>query len=227
MDLATMERRASLLERDPLLSELLELAELEENGWNDKLGRIKGPKAGYGPFWQMLDGAISLADQTAVTGTTEVAMWPTAQYTGWSQNQLRAGQRWYLSAFGTISTASSSQGNITLTPRFGTSSSGTALGASAATALAASSGTVAWQLQYFLTIRSIGLAGLNSNVVGNGFFTAAVAAIAASTGNVIVFGSTANVAVDVSLAAGLYMGVTMGSASDSLKVLDVQLTSLN
>ena len=29
------------------------------------------------------------------------------------------------------------------------------------------------------------------------------------------------------IASGLYMGVTMGSASDSLKTLDVQLTSLN
>ncbi len=213
--------------RQTLLDDVLDLASLEEGKWNDRLGRIKGPKAGYGPFRQMLDGAIALADQTAVTGTTEVAMWPVAQYTGWAANQLRAGQVWALTAFGVLSTAGSSQGNITLTPRFGTSSGGTALGASAATALVASASNVAWQLQYMFVVRSVGLAGANSNVIGNGFFTTTVAAIAASTGNIVPFGSTANVAVDLSIASGLYMGVTMGSASDSLKTLWVGLESLN
>lgn len=208
-------------------NELRELIEHEEQGWNDKLGRIEGPKAGYGPFRQMLDGAIALADQTAVTGTSEVAMWPTAQYTGWAANQLRAGQVWHLTAFGVITTAASSQGNITITPRYGTSTGGTSLGASAATALAASATNVPWQLEYNLVVRSVGLAGANSNVVGNGVFSTTVAAIAASTGNQISFGSTANVAVDLSIASGLFMGVTLGSASDSLKTLGVFLESLN
>lgn len=180
-----------------------------------------------GPFRQMLDGAICLADQTAVTGTTETAMWPVAQYTGWGSNQLRSGQVWRVYAFGTISTASSSQGNITITPRFGNSSGGVALGASAATALAASSGTVTWELDYTLVIRNIGAAGLNSNAVGAGHINLAVAAVAASTGNVISFGSTASVPIDVSIGAGLYMGVTLGSASDSLKTLWVGLESIN
>ena len=133
MDLATMERRATILDQPSspsLMDEVLELASEQESSWNDLLGGIVGPKAGFGPFWQMLDGAICLADQTAVTGTTEVAMWPVAQYTGWAANQLRAGQVWALTAFGVLTTAGSSQGNITLTPRFGTSSSGVALGAS-------------------------------------------------------------------------------------------------
>ncbi len=227
MDLTTMQRLAAPLERQQMLDEVLELAAVEESKWNDKLGRIKGPKAGYGPFRQMLDGAIALADQTAVTGTSEAAMWPIAQYTGWAANQLRAGQVWHLTAFGVISTAGSSQGNITLTPRFGTTSGGTALGASTATALVASASNVAWRLEYDFVVRSVGLAGANSNVVGNGFFTTTVAAIAASTGQIVAFSSTANVAVDLSVAAGLYMGVTMGSASDSLKTLFVGLESVN
>ncbi len=227
MDLTTMQRLAAPLERQQMLDEVLELAAVEEGKWNDGLGRITGPKAGYGPFRQMLDGAIALADQSAVTGTSEVAMWPIAQYTGWAANQLRAGQVWALTAFGVLSTAGSSQGNITLTPRYGTTSGGVALGASVATALVASASNVAWQLQYIFVVRSVGLSGTNSNVVGNGFFTTTVAAIAASTGNIVPFGSTANVAVDLSIAAGLYMGVTMGSASDSLKTLWVGLESLN
>lgn len=227
MDLAQMERRATLLERDPLFAELMELASEQEGEWNERLGRITGPKAGYGPFRQMYDGAVALSDQDAVTGTTEVAMWPTAQYTGFGANQLRAGQKWQLTAFGKITTASSSQGNITITPRFGTSTSGTALGASAATALAASASNVPWFMQYCFTVRSVGKAGANSNVVGCGFFTSTVAAIAAATGNMVVFGSTGSVAVDLSVASGLFMGVTMGSASDSLTTFDVMLESLN
>ena len=227
MNLKEMERQAAVLTaRDPL-TDVLELAELEQTDWNDRLGRIVGPKAGYGPFRQMLDGAVCLSDQTAVTGTTEAAMWPIAQYTGFAANQLRGGQKWKLTAFGKISTASSSQGNITLTPRFGTSSGGTALGASAATALAASASNVPWLLEYWFTFRTVGSAGANSTMVGAGRFESTVAAIAASTGNVIVFGSTGSVSVDLSVASGLYMGVTMGSASDSLTTFDVILESLN
>jgi hypothetical protein len=192
-----------------------------------RLAGLAQPRAAFGPFWQMMDGAIALADQTAVTGTAEAALWPVAQYTGWAANQIRAGQVWYCLAFGVITTPASSQGNITLTPRYGTSSGGVALGASAATALAASATNVAWNLEYMMVARSVGLTGTNSSVVGNGSFTATVAAIAASTGNTIPFGSTGNVSVDLSIAAGMYMGVTLGSASDSIKTLFVGLSSLN
>lgn len=231
MDLATMERRATILDQPSpglgLLDEVLELAEEHESSWNDLLGRIAGPKAGFGPFWQMLDGAICSADQTAVTGTTEAAMWPVAQYTGWGANQLRANQIWLCFAMGVLTTAGASPGNITITPRFGTSSGGTSLGASAATALATSASNAPWFLIYMMAGRDVGAAGANSHVVGGGLFVTSVAAVAAATGNVIAFGSTAQVAVDYSVASGLYMGVTMGSASDSLKTLFVGLTSKN
>lgn len=187
------------------------------------------PRSGFGPFRQMVDGAVvANANQTAITGTTEAALFPAAQYTGFAANQLRVGQVWCLRCFGILTTAGASPGNITITPRFGTTSGGTALGASAATALATSGSNTPWTLEYFLIIRSVGLTGNNSNVVGGGVFTAAVAAIAASTGNVVPFGSTAAVSVDLSIAAGLYIGVTMGSASDSMTCLSHPiLESLN
>lgn len=186
-----------------------------------------GPRAAFGPFRQMLDGAIMLANQTAITGTSETALFPVAQYSGWAANQLRAGQIWELTAFGIITTPASSQGNITITPRYGTSTGGVSLTASAATALAANATNVVWNLTYTFIVRSIGNAGTNSNVVGNGTFTAAVGAIAASTGNSIVFGSTANVAVDASIASGLFIGITLGSASDSMTCMGAMLESLN
>ena len=181
----------------------------------------------FGPFQQMLDGAICLNNQTAITGTTETALFPVAQYSGWAANQLRAGQMWHLSAYGIMTTAGASQGNITITPRYGTSTSGTSLGASAATALAASATNVPWRLEYDFDVRSIGNAGANSNVVGNGWFGTTVAAITAATGNVVFFGSTANVAVDTSIASGLFIGITLGSASDTMTTMDVRLISLN
>jgi hypothetical protein len=175
----------------------------------------------------MVDGATSLADQTAVTGTSETGLFPVAQYAGWAANQLHAGQRWKLTVYGIATTASSAQGNITLTPRFGLSTSGTSLGASPATALVASASNKPWLLEAYLTVRSVGLAGVNSNVICYGRFTTDPAVIAASTGQVVMFGSTASVAVDLSVASGFFIGITLGNASDSFKTLDVVLESLN
>jgi hypothetical protein len=193
---------------------------------SDTLGPAQ-PKAAFGPFRQMLDGAIMLANQTAITGTSETGMFSVAQYSGFAANQLRAGQIWKLTAFGIMTTAGASPGNITITPRFGTSTSGTSLGASAATALATSGSNVPWLLDYYMVVRAIGNAGANSSVIGNGIFTAGVAAIAASTGNSVVMSSTASVSVDASVAAGVFIGVTMGSASDTMTTMGVMLESVN
>ena len=181
----------------------------------------------YGPFRQMVDGSICLANQTAITGVAETAMFPVAQYSGWAANQLRAGQVWHLTASGILTTAGASPGNLTITPRYGTTTGGVALGASAATAFAASATNVAWRLEYDFIIRTIGNAGTNSTCVGNGFFGTTVAAITAATGNTIYFGSTASVSVDTSISSGLFIGVTMGSASDTMTTMAVLLESYN
>ena len=230
MNLEEMKRRAASLQPRYSLSssekrrlpdnvkDWLRLAEL--HGWD-------GPTAAFGPFRQMIDGAIMLNNQTDITGTTEVGMFSVAQYSGWAANQLRAGQIWHLTAFGVCDTPGASQGNLTITPRYGTSTSGTSLGASAATALAASATNAPWRLDYDFVVRDIGNAGANSQVVGNGNFQCAVALITAATGNHFVFGSTADVAVDTSIASGLFIGVTMGHASDVMTTMGVMLESLN
>lgn len=192
-----------------------------------RLAGIDPPTAAFGPFWQMLDGSIMLANQTAITGTTETAMFPVAQFSGFAANQLRAGQLWYQRAFGIATTPGASQGNLTITPRYGTSTSGTSLGASAATALAASASNAPWTFEYLFVVRTIGNAGANSTVVGSGEFTGSVALIAASTGNSVVMGSTASVSVDTSIASGLFIGVTMGHASDTMTAMASPLSSLN
>jgi hypothetical protein len=231
MNLDQMKRQAALLEPPSHRLSREEKARLPESvrewlrlseqyGWD-------GPTAAFGPFRQMYDGSICLANQTAITGTTETALFPVASYSGFAANQLRAGQIWHLTAFGIMTTAGASPGNLTITPRYGTSTSGTSLGASAATALVTSASNVAWRLEYDLIIRTIGNAGANSTVVGNGHFHTTVAAIAAATGNDVPFGSTASVSVDTSIASGLFIGVTMGSASDTMTTMGVMLESLN
>jgi hypothetical protein len=184
-------------------------------------------QAAYGPFWQMVDGAIMAVNQTAVVGTTEAALFPVAQYSGWAANQLRAGQLWYLRTVGIGTTPSSSQGNITLTPRYGTSTGGVSLTASAATALAASATNAPWCVEYLFHVRSFGNAGTNATAIGNGSFQTGVALITAATGSAFVFGSTASVSIDLTIAAGLFMGITLGSASDSFVSMASPLSSLN
>lgn len=238
MTLGKIERLATLLKPRPPAEQLDRWRVTEEQldrlppSVRDYMRRGRelgctGPKASAGTFRQMIDGAICLANQTAIAGTSETAMFPVTQYTGFVANQLRAGQIWHLTAFGIITTPASGQGNITITPRYGTTTSGTSLGASAATALVASATNAVWRLEYDFIVRSVGNAGANSNVVGSGFFLTSPAVIAASTGQPVLFGSTANVAVDTSIAAGLFIGVTMGSASDSMTTLGVMLEALN
>jgi hypothetical protein len=184
-------------------------------------------RAANGPFRQMVDGAVCLVDQTAIVGTTETPIFPTAQYAGWGPNQLRAGQKWQLTVYGVGTTPGASPGNITITPRFGLSSSSTSLGASAATALQTSATNSPWFLEHFLTIRAVGAAGANSTCIGYGNFQCAASLIAPATGQGFVWGSTASVSIDLSVASGMYIGFTLGSASDSFKALDVVLESLN
>lgn len=254
--LATLERQAVLLDRpredhgervERHLAFLDEQRELGERGWDsfgdviadlrlpssarrnlerarrDRLAGLFSPKAAFGPFRQMYDGAIVLADQTAVTGTSETALFPASQYTAFAANQLRAGQIWQLIVAGIGTTPASSQGNITLTPRYGTTTGGTSLGASPAVALVASATNLPWQLEMYFVVRSIGNAGNNSNVIENGNFTCGSGLVAST----VAFGSTASVAVDASIAAGLFIGITLGSASDSFKAMMVVLESLN
>jgi hypothetical protein len=231
MNLRDMERLARPIESPSYRLSPKEKRRLPDNvkDWlrMSELAGMDAPKMAFGPFRQMLDGAIMLNNQTDITGTAETAMFSVAQYSGFAANQLRAGQIWHLTAFGVCDTPGASQGNITITPRFGTSTSGTSLGASAATALAASATNAPWRLEYDLVVRDVGNAGANSAVAGSGMFNAAVALIAASTGPSFVFGSTADVSVDLSVASGLFIGVTMGHASDAMTTMGVMLESLN
>lgn len=223
-----IERGELIVDRDELYAKLpASTVEFLEISRRERLSGRRGPRMAFGPYRQMYDGAICLVNQTAITGTTEAGLFPASQYTSFSQNQLRAGQLWTLTCSGIMTTAASAQGNLTITPRYGTTTGGVALGASAATALVASGTNVPWRLTYDFDVRTVGLAGANSAMVGSGEFKTTTAAIAAATGNVVVFGSTGNVSVDLSISAGIFIGITLGSASDTMTAMSVRLESLN
>lgn len=178
----------------------------------------------HGPFKQMVDGSILLSDLADIAPTAEAAMWPVADYSGVGPNVLRAGQKYAIEAYGVMDTPAASMGNITFTPRWGTTTGGISLGASVATALVASATNLPWKLTYNLEVRSIGLSGLNTVVVGNGVFQCAVGLVA--TG-VIVFGTATTALIDAHASGGIFMGVTVGIATDLITVKSISMFTWN
>jgi len=161
---------------------------------------------------------IMPADQTAVTGTSEAGLWPTT-FTSLAANDLKAEKVIRITAWGLMTTAASSPGTLTITPRYGTSTGGTTLGISAASATLTTSQTnVAWYLTATATCRTVGSSGtmvLGGIIVCNAAFAAPLA-----------FGGT-TATVDTTAASGIFIGVTLGSASDSMTTKGVAFETLN
>lgn len=232
MNLLEMERRATLFE-EPHKFELsdAQLGRLPAGVrlWLEK-SKNAGPnpiKMGYTPYRTMIDGSILSDNATAITGTAETSLWPVADYSGIGPNTLRSGQIWHVLAWG-IMTNAATPGNITITPRWGTSvGGGITMGASAATALVASATNQPWRLEYSMMVRKVGLTGNNTKVVGNGKFETTVAAIAAATGNVVVFGSTAEISIDAHASGGFVFGITLGHASDTMTTMGLIIENSN
>lgn len=159
------------------------------------------------------------ADAATVTGTAEAAMWPVSPWTAMVANQLQPGQLYTFQASGVLTTASSGPGTLTITPRWGSSSSGTSFGASAASGTLTTSQTnVPWWIQGQLMCRTIGSAG---TAVLNGVFHCDQAGIQS-----LCFGGP-QTTIDTTTPQGLWLGVTLGSASDSLTTRVIALTAQN
>ena len=147
---------------------------------------------------------------TTIVATTETVLIPTA-FTPISAMEPRAGKVYELIVGGTVTTGAS--GTLIITPRFGTTVSGTGIGASLAQTVVPSITTAPFLLRYYLIIRSIGLTGANSTVVGYGKFECLGAIATASSETDLTFGTVgAAVSVDTSIAQALWMGVTFSIA---------------
>ena len=167
---------------------------------------------------------LMYAAPAAVAGTTIALLWPmsasTAPQTTIPQNALYTGQILKVTAGGIMTTAASAQGNLTVTPIWGTTTAGTSLGASAATALTASLTNVPWFLEMFVYCRSISNVASSSTLVCSGN-------LACPTNVSVPFGGAAVTTCDTTTAQGLAVGVTLGSASDTMTTQFVLLESVN
>lgn len=157
------------------------------------------------------------ADLTAVTATSETALWtPSATLGGIPAWDCKPGKLYCLRAGGIITTTTA---NATITPRFGTTTGGVAMGASAAIALTASQTNVPWSMTANMFIRSTGNAASTVTAVMTGNFTMGTMSMN--------FGGTTITTGDGSIASGIFIGWTFSAASQSITPKYVVLTSLN
>src|SRR5437868_3163223 len=117
-----------------------------------------------GPF---IDPPIA-APLSANAATTAVDMWDGKRWTPVFARDPRAGKIYVVEAGGLITTAAT--GALTIAPGIGTTSPGSALGASIAQTVPASSLSGPWYMRFVLTFTIIGAPGANSTCVGEGFF---------------------------------------------------------
>lgn len=221
-------RGAVLLERGQpsrrVLADLDELARLEglrNRARQRALDELGVPQASRQYFAEVI-APVMTSDVTAITGTAEAVMWPASPWSSLPANTLQVGQAFRIMAGGVLTTPAATPGTMTITPRFGTSTSGTSLGASVASpTLITSLTNVPWSLIATFVCRTIGATG---TVVINGHFECQ--AVGPAPGAGLNFGG-ASTTVDTTAAAGLVFGATMGSASDSLTTRQVVFEALN
>lgn len=206
----------------------------------EDLGELQGYlHSHWREMWQALDGAgvptasrqnfcellmpVMLADQTAVPGTAEAVLWA-AQFSALPANFFDSpGKKVRVRAFGVMTTGGT-PGTLTLTPRYGTTTAGTSLGAGTVSGTLATSITAApWFLDCIVVCRAIGSAGTISWFgvwecpVG---YTAAPSAVEVGRGAVTTIDTTAST-------GGLVVGATLSNAGSSLTTRDMSIESLN
>lgn len=151
-----------------------------------------------------------IANLAAVTATTETILWNVSQYTPIAANEAYPGKVWHVHASGIMSFAGT--GTLIITPRFGlTVGAGITMGASVV-ALTTPGATTAHSWSMFMSIvcRTVGAPGVNSTVMGNGWFCSGIPA-AGSLPATQVFGGT-SATVDTSIATGICIGWTLSVA---------------
>lgn len=164
-----------------------------------------------------------LANLTAVVATTETALWSAAEYTPINARDARPGKIYRVTAGGIVSFATT--GTLIITPRLGLTTGGVTLGANVAQAVQGVAITnAAWALDFVLVVRTLGVAGANSTVIGTGSFTAHGSG-AANTGLSCCFGGT-SATVDLTVATGITIGWTL-SVAGSITPQYVCLQALN
>lgn len=163
----------------------------------------------FQPFRGTILDAATAAFPT-ITATTETVLIPTI-FTPIPAMAPRVGQVLKLTVGGTCTTGTA--GTLIITPRYGLVIGGTSLTASPTQNYVPSITLAPFIYECWLIFRSIGVAaGANSNVICNGRWSSGGAVATAASETAVVHTSTASVAVDTTVAAGLWIGVTFSVA---------------
>lgn len=166
-----------------------------------------------------------LANQGANVATTETALFPAAQYSPINIGDMRAGKMYKLSAGGIYST--NTTGTLIITPRFGQSGtigSNITMGPNAAATVPVSLTNVPWYLEFTCVVRTVGLAGTNSTVMGTGVFVGSGTGSVGTALSFAIGGTSAS--VDATIAQGITIGWTL-SVAGSCTPMWCALQSLN
>lgn len=205
-------------------NDIRELIGIEKATWNERWHGLKlsgDPLATRGNFVEPLM-PVMVADQTAVVGTAEAIMW-SSPYGSLAPNFFDApGKTVRLRGFG-IMTTGATPGTATFTPRFGTSTGGTSLGAGTASGTLVASQTA---VPFFFDCKCVcSLIGTTGQIAFFGIWES-VRGYTTSPGAVEI-GAAARTTVDTTATAGLVVGGTFSNAGTSMTVRSLTIESLN
>jgi hypothetical protein len=168
-----------------------------------------------------LSGANTIVSSTgaAITATVETALFPVSQISIPSLD-VRPGKVWKLTAGGIYTIGAT--GTLTITPRWGTTTSGITLGASVAqTTLVYSVTAGAWYMEAVMQCMSTSWqSGVHASFIATGAFHGAGVAATGGSQNTILFGGTA--ATGDPTLGGFFIGWTLsvaGSISPQFQLL--------
>lgn len=166
---------------------------------------------------------------TYATLTTEAMLWPVASTTPISAFDARPGKMWKLTAGGII-TLPAATGSITLTPRWGlstTPSTNVTMGASGALLSPGATTNRPWFLEFTCLCRSVSvLGGVASLVTGWGWFKTQGLLTSGAAPYVLTFGGTP-ATVDIGVSTGLGISIIWGTTAGSITTQGAVLQSLN
>lgn len=236
--LERMEREAILLDGHASIPDRIsELKKLEQRDWNGKMRSIRRsgvPVATSQGFRSLVGPEPPLANQTAISGVTvETALWDAANLTPLQASTyggVQADQVYKATAWGVATTAVTGSQTLTITPRFGTTTGGTALGASIAAPLEAKVFTnTMWGLEAWIHFRTVGSSGTATCYGRMSMLCFVGVAAGTAEGATVPFGtgSTTATTVNTTAASGLFIGLTPSLSTQSYTTLGVVWESLN
>lgn len=223
--LERMERQAVLLDDEPRerrydpITDVTFLAREQAKHWrqlDDELRRGGDPVALIGGIAGIEGRSLSSAATATTASASEQQLWNTAIYSPIAKAAMREGACFELFASGR-GTTGATPGTWTLTPRFGTSTGGVTLGASAAITLTASITGFQWLITGRYTIRDLGDANNSLSIIGS--LTLQLRHSAATAGAIDathVFGFTAVTTGDPTADQGLFIGSTASQTTTIL-----------